>query len=1669
MYPPINQMTSPWAYGTDPRAHYAGYAGGGFTGNPGVYTPPPMPPQEFSRPGFYSPGQVAFNSNPEMSQLISMVSPAIVQGLAGPDTFVPHLTQTMSTAEQYRTRNYQQEKFKSQFEVANDNTSNVADRFLGMTKLVSDTAAKDPLVQEQMSAIAEIANNPAAKMIMGQIMGEDNVEAMLHGREGDVAALNSKVGQMAYYMNDPSGVGKMSGESASSFSRGVYSHLYQPDIDVERTETDARSSDDAVRTRAKQKLKTAADNNKEILDDTEIVDRLVKDADSAKKTAELYTKYVSGGTETDSRKQAEALVSYDRAIKESGVLSRDESSISMAGRAAQDKAINNARGFMAGQVGQLAEHLQQQGRITSETANMTQEERVAAVAKTEVNDATYSRLGRELAKKAFSDTNNQSDEAREYRALQTQAEREAFIADKADPFEQQVRDTKAQAEKSTAGGAGAPTAEEIEQLDGFSNLTVNVDAEKTANTLEGYLDAVAAVRDIFGDNGNPNAPMSELIATLNGLTGGAQGQLSGSKVANQLRQMQTLAKETGTGQAELLQMHAQSDAMSRSLGLTAADAMRGTTGALLAKKVMTETGQFSNPSYGALDRAGATQLHQELSQRGQASATNQAALTMVALYESDPERFKGTELEAAAEAYKRGDMEYTDPATGEKVNLAQKLAVNPTEARRITRDSYVATGADAEQAAADFEQNYSATYAGVEKNRYQNDSSVERVQNENIKMRGAQRNAISVSQKMRESGAYDKLGIKDEAKQREIEIAISEKMADTFFEAEKLPEEEQAAFVQQQITEDIEQTLIDQGVPPGDARKQAEALTARGGRFDRSNVEGMRSGMRSNTTGLTGGKTLKQMSQVRGDDVVEGMGEERKRSAERADADNRLAEGYETTPLQRLSDYAKELAQEDENFTLDGLGEAVTGPQLTNEEFMRRVSPNMQNALNRVNAVEERAVVDVKEINAASAAAKQGSPDALRKLAGIADDTKILTAEEASTRSREIIRGMDDATLLEKVNRHGAKKVTAEELASNRQNYERQLYESDTFQLNDLPGLLDPKETTMEAAEIAAKQKLGKEAEGVTKKEADEAKKYRETMETALFGGKKEDIATAISALERNTDLGKTLFGNKVEFTDEQHNELTKLVGGKDVKREQFEALADDLGLKDDAKSAFVDQAAGLQEAQQSGGMAYAFRQQKEEDKLTDTMPDRIPLPAEKKDKPEDIKTETEKKKLADAGVVTAETTPEAKTPAADGAKPILSDAAADAIAARGEPDTTGAEKADETATEQISILKEIRDAIRALTGGNVNPATPATAEDVANLTPEQAANLLTPEDIESAVKSGEGGRDVVAGVRPDKATKQDTAILKTLQQGSALIENETPEERNKREENTANQLKDMLPQDIVTSTEAELIERGQSGEKIGTTERYKAFSAAAGNVLKERYQAQMSAKLEARRMGRDAGETRGEGQQAVEVKTLSDVAKKSPGGLFSSFVSPDRADTGPAAVSMSHTGETSVAFRRDLTSQFLPGGLDRTTSLYGDGVTYDRHASGPSAISADSTGEFAMNFRRDMRSSFLPGEAASDVLALSPSMTGTDSKGTGPNIPVQAGMLKELPETTTATTMIKEERVSNPAPQAANQVAGQNQKIEISGRISVDGLDSAILEAVGEQPMQTTGAPLMS
>ena len=147
MYPPINQMTSPWAYGTDPRAHYAGYAGGGFTGNPGVYTPPPMPPQEFSRPGFYSPGQVAFNSNPEMSQLISMVSPAIVQGLAGPDTFVPHLTQTMSTAEQYRTRNYQQEKFKSQFEVANDNTSNVADRFLGMTKLVSDTAAKDPLVQ----------------------------------------------------------------------------------------------------------------------------------------------------------------------------------------------------------------------------------------------------------------------------------------------------------------------------------------------------------------------------------------------------------------------------------------------------------------------------------------------------------------------------------------------------------------------------------------------------------------------------------------------------------------------------------------------------------------------------------------------------------------------------------------------------------------------------------------------------------------------------------------------------------------------------------------------------------------------------------------------------------------------------------------------------------------------------------------------------------------------------------------------------------------------------------------------------------------------------------------------------------------------------------------------------------------------------------------------------------------------------------------------------------------------------------------------------------------------------------------------------------------------------------------------------------------------------------
>lgn len=1658
MYPPIDPTSNPWAY-----------SGGGA---------PPLPGrQPWMMPGIYSPGQVAFNSNPGMSQLISMMSPAVLSNFAGPNTFIPHMMPTISNADQIRLSGFQRERFQAMQNVSQDNTPAVRDMMLGMSKMVSDTAANNPMVQEQANFIARIANDPAAKMIAGQLIGDDNVESLLHGSKGDISALNSKTSQMAYYMTDPSGVGRMGADAMSAYSRGVYSHLYEPDIDVKREEEAARSGDNAKRTQAKQRLQKAANTGDQILDDTEIVDRLVNDAESSKKTAELYTKYVSGGKETDARKQAEALVKYDRAIKESGVLTADEMSISQAGTAAEKSAVNKARGFLAGQVGQLTEYLQQTGQVGSSIGTKSLEERVSAVAELDVNDATFARMGRELAKKNFSDTNNQSDEAIKYRSLQTQAEREAFIRDNSAQFEQEVRNTKQQAEAAAAGGKGAPKLEDVEKLGGFQNLAVDVDADKTAKSLEGYLDAVAAVRDIFGDNGNPNAPMPALIATLNQLTGSAGAQMSGQKIATQIRQMQTAAKETGVSQAELINTSLQAQNQARALGLTDADAMRGVTGSLLARKVMTETGAFNTPSYGEYNAQQAQQMAMDFQQRGQASITNKSLTAMVAMYKNSPEAFKGTALEAAVKSYEDGTGTYVDPDTGETVNFADEVAKKGQLAVRELGERAANTGVNAgrtDEEVARARRRFASSYAinidSVENQQYTNDTFVRRVQAENVEERANRSLVPKMTNELEELRTFERLGIA-ENKKAATALAISEKLEARAREAEELPEEEQAAYMRQHVEEDIQAGLVASGVDAKDAAPEAKKLATDRNAFGEGStiVDDFRVQGRRATQGQTGQLRKNVVNKYLNKDTVDRIADKEAQSAMRAETDKALAAGFETTPAQRASDYFRSLQEGNENFTASGLMEALA-PGRDYSELMRTINPDMARALEQSDARRKSAVIDAAEIETAVTAANSGDATALRKLAEVSDDTTVVSADDAMERLSASLDSKSDDDLYDLSKKYLTQTFTKEEVAKDREGIAERLMQDDAFKFNEVGAVLGEKETTVAQMKAAANKRAGKAADGLTDEESKAITKREDAIERAMLSGKDEDIQEALFQIEALAEKSmpqstmQKMTGAQPAMTKEQRKTLNDLVGSKETKREDFEKFADELGLTGAAREEVISAAVGTKAAKDIGGVAGAYgldgKGPAGDKKLTDAKEEgKLPPRPDKKTEKEAIAVATEAKKLEEAGVISKDGATQ-KTEETGGRHP--------------HEKTVGQE-------EQVSVLKDILTAIRALGGTDGKP----------DLKESDALKIDPTKPVENSpeAKAREKTDSIVAehiarvAVKNNKDAIEETARLEAVMPEieSAIGRARTKEDGTVDADAVHAELKKSGVRDVPDSVLSSLF----TDNKGKAVKREDALALASN--LRDALPAAKSALQQAtvNSDGSINAVAAARAYKQLREKPEKDDRKQGAlSRLYDEFVSAERPQVDVTTlgdlikppeknvgvdVSAVPTGVTSVhteAGAKSTSREFHDYPIENLNSLLQgwphEGIESGIESIAPRYLSAGGP-EFAATARRDIGGLFPPGETGATELSFGKG-GGGDMRGTGG---FAGGMFaQQLPNPqTTSSMLIKEDPVINPKPEPAPQ---QKQTMEISGRLTLDGLQEAILAAAGDTAVQTGGAPVV-
>ena len=1123
-------------------------------------------------PGVYSPGQVGFNNNPEMSQLISMFSGAVLNKYMGPGSFVPHMMPTQQLMDQFALRNYQDQTRGASMAVANDNTDAVAQRLLGIRSAFTNEAPSE-LNREQAAGMARMLNNPFTKMIAGQIMGADTLEAVMHGSKGDVTSLNNTISRLGYFRHDPTGPGRMDADSIADFSRGIYAHMYEPQGNLEEIERKARDTTAPTHASARRRLLTAArQENDTIIEDQDVAARLEQIEDAPKRVETLYKKYVAGGKATDTKQQAQELVKFERAIQEAGVLGSSETTIGGLVSKAERRSTEEMHGFMAGQAGQIAENMFQRGMLPKEIGRMTAADRARLINQTDMDAETETRLSKEMARRDLGDQNNSSEMARKFRSLQTEPERTRFIEENLGTYKDKLTETRREV-KATAEGTGSLSATDLEKLQGFDALAGNVDAKRSAEAIKKYTGAVDAIRDIFGDNGNTNAPLPALLAALEGLTGGAVGSMKPQKIESTLRQMQTLAKQAGVGFEQMAAMSTQIDSMGQSMGLTPADTLKLKPAAIAQVRAMQETGAFSNPIYGQADKGTATQQAAALMTAGMASKGNKAMAALATIYKADPKRFAGGELEAALEqAYynPEGDGTYVDPKTGEKKNLRQIIAQQGEAGALgiLTRDGGTVDEFSAQRLNPLAMEN-SDEYFGY---LMQKDDEITVTNNNSVRGR--------LQRGLEQTGLF--AGKSDDA-QYDISQKLGRALTSRIFETSGLEQTEQIAEIQKTIEADFKRVFQEEFKMP-EAQATAMAQEAAKAASSPSDIQKYVGG--ANTSfNLWTGRNLRNEYQHRGEgrDLIGAqMASRAKTQSERR---MEVGLGYESGPIQNISDYLLDIGKRGENFTKDGFMQSIT--RVTkNEEILRRAASGMVPAFDALSELSyghapsaadptgtTGALIGERDVKAAVAAAAAGNAAQLNSLAGI-DPTKttIVGNKEADklVEAKFAERTKTNEQLVRAYNEQfggAAKGVNAEKLTKEDADKMRaRLHENVDFMSELETAALGPTQMSERQREQAARRNIGTAKDGQD-----------------VFAGRLQSIYRGLlegqSPERLKMAMDDTLDAFDLKVDPQQKETIFQALSRGEAGKDDLQKMLSNLNVPAEKKQLFTDIMRGLQEA----------------------------------------------------------------------------------------------------------------------------------------------------------------------------------------------------------------------------------------------------------------------------------------------------------------------------------------------------------------------------------------------------------------------------------------------------------------------------------------------------------
>lgn len=178
------------------------------------------------------------------------------------------------------------------------------------------------------------------------------------------------------------------------------------------------------------------------------------------------------------------------------------------------------------------------------------------------------------------------------------------------------------------------------------------ESERVAARLKEMAGTVSAMRDIFGDMGRRDAPMSELINGLQMLTQGGLATMDAGSLERLVRRTHLLAKNSGMSMDAFVQLAGAGAGQADQLGLNRQFAVLATQGAAAYGHGHAASGMGATPLFGAMDRDRVTALDMQLNLSAAGSQQAGVLNAVMTLYDSGRLK-KGTRMHALAERVKR--------------------------------------------------------------------------------------------------------------------------------------------------------------------------------------------------------------------------------------------------------------------------------------------------------------------------------------------------------------------------------------------------------------------------------------------------------------------------------------------------------------------------------------------------------------------------------------------------------------------------------------------------------------------------------------------------------------------------------------------------------------------------------------------------------------------------------------------------------------------------------------------------------------------------------------------------------------------------------------------------------------------------------------------------------